>query len=226
MRLENDLSYKVYDEYEVSHIAQRLRELDDLVWNLDVSRQAYGHGPHGKTNSIILNYCRGEPEVDKKLALELKPQSEGWAAQSTDKQNLWQHRFYEEFKQDIQNIKSINVDDQLTAYTNRIVKELETKFQGVAGLVLYVRLPAGTVIEKHRDNGYYLGAIHRLHIPIITNDSVEFNLENMPGSAVSINMKTGVLYEINNQHYHGVKNLGSTDRIHLIIDIIPHSEFK
>ena len=70
MKLENDALYKIHGEFDISDLANRFKELDDTIWTLDTSRQAYGHGPHRRTNSIILNYCRGEPEVDKQVALD------------------------------------------------------------------------------------------------------------------------------------------------------------
>ena len=117
------------------------------------------------------------------------------------------------------------VDPQLNALTDTIVQELEKMFNGIAGLVLFVKLPAGAVITGHVDGGYYLGIIHRLHIPIITNDKVDFILgTKYDGSEISINMKPGILYEINNQKNHGVANRGNADRVHLIVDIIPHDK--
>ena len=86
---------------------------------------------------------------------------------------------------------------------------------------MYVNLPAKQKIPNHYDYGYYLLNVHRLHIPIVTNDYVEFFLN---GDVV--NMKTGSCYEVNNAREHGVSNNGATDRIHLIMDIIPKTAFK
>lgn len=41
-----------------------------------------------------------------------------------------------------------------------------------------------------------------------------------------INMKSGECWEINNSRTHFVDNNSETDRVHLLIDIMPHSELK
>lgn len=237
MQLENDLSYKVYGEFDISNIAKRLAELESSIWNIDVSRQAYGHGPHNRTNSVILQYCRGEPEIDKQKALELNRTGNSPNNNSNWQNNnvippknmqLWRLRNQNDFNEDIKNIESKFIDDQLNYYTDIIVKQLEKDFDGMSALVLYVKLPAGKSIGPHTDGGYYLSIVHRLHIPIVTNDKVYFTLENVNNTKdpnkVSINMKQGILYEINNQHRHSVQNSGLIDRIHLIVDIIPKNK--
>lgn len=97
-----------------------------------------------------------------------------------------------------------------------MIKELEIFFDGKVGRVLLANLVAGKEIEKHKDGGYYLESVRRNHIPIITNESVVFQV----GDKV-VNMKPGTWYEINNNNLHYVKNGGDQDRYHLIIDILP-----
>ena len=119
------------------------------------------------------------------------------------------------------NLKKHLVSEKLNQLTYKIADELENVFDGKLGRSLYVNLPAKQKIPKHYDFGYYLLNVHRLHIPIVTNDCVEFFLN---GDVV--NMKTGSCYEINNAREHAVSNNGDTDRIHLIMDIIPRKAFK
>ena len=119
------------------------------------------------------------------------------------------------------NLKKHLVSEKLNQLTYKIADELANVFDGKLGRSLYVTLPAKQKIPIHCDSGYYLLNVHRLHIPIVTNDSVEFFLN---GDVV--NMKTGSCYEINNAREHAVSNNGDTDRIHLIMDIIPKKAFK
>lgn len=119
------------------------------------------------------------------------------------------------------NLKKHLVSEKLNQLTYKIADELENIFDGKLGRSLYANLPAKQKIPVHCDGGYYLLNVHRLHIPIITNDAVEFFL-----NGDVINMKTGSCYEINNAREHGVSNNGDTDRIHLIMDIIPKKAFK
>ena len=118
-------------------------------------------------------------------------------------------------------IKKHTITSMLNKYTDAIVTSLEQHFNGKVGRTLYIDLPAGCEVTKHVDNGYYLMNTHRCHIPILTNDDVDFYLGDE-----TINMKAGTCYEINNAGLHGVNNRGSSNRIHLLIDIIPMRAFK
>lgn len=126
---------------------------------------------------------------------------------------IWQGEHY--------NLQKHFVSEKLNRLTYEIADKLENILQGKLGRSLYIVLPAKKEIPLHRDGGYYLLSVHRCHIPIITNDSVEFYL-----NGDVINMKAGVCHEINNARDHAVRNNGETDRIHLVMDIIPMSAFK
>lgn len=107
-------------------------------------------------------------------------------------------------------------NDRLEQLTESIVSKLEVFFNGKVGKTVFINLPKKCEVSPHRDGGYYLAGVHRCHIPIITNDKVDF----MIGSD-TINMKPGICYEINNTEVHAVYNKGKQDRVHLLIDIIP-----
>lgn len=83
---------------------------------------------------------------------------------------------------------------------------------GVSRCVL-AKLPSQGKVTGHYDVGGALQRAHRFHIPILTNDAMDFLIagERVP-------FKVGSLIEINNQKYHQVDNNGGTDRFHLIID--------
>lgn len=78
-------------------------------------------------------------------------------------------------------------------------------------------LPAGQTISPHRDTDM-LALIHRTHIPIATNDAVAFMIADQ-----DFHLSEGVLYELNNCVRHAVRNDGHIDRIHLLVDMLPHS---
>lgn len=81
---------------------------------------------------------------------------------------------------------------------------------------ILVKLRANSVIPSHVDSGESLHICHRMHIPLITNPNCEFSVGNE-----TINMKTGEVWEINNTNkVHSVNNLGTEDRVHLIVDWI------
>ena len=78
-----------------------------------------------------------------------------------------------------------------------------------------VRLKSGGKINPHRDGNFSLVHSHRTHLPIITNDEVWFTV-----GSETVNLKEGELYEINNRRTHSVRNAGSVDRVHLIMDYV------
>jgi hypothetical protein len=94
------------------------------------------------------------------------------------------------------------------------VEFLENYYSGVVSEILLVKLLKNSTIPVHQDYGSTLGFIHRIHIPLISNENVFFTVNDD-----TINMKCGSLYEINNQETHGVSNLSKHDRVHIIIDI-------
>lgn len=83
--------------------------------------------------------------------------------------------------------------------------------------VQLAELPAGETISPHRDTDM-LALIHRTHIPIATNDAVAFTI-----AGEDFFLGEGVLYELNNCVRHAVRNDGDTERIHLLVDMLPHS---
>lgn len=77
-----------------------------------------------------------------------------------------------------------------------------------------LRLRAGAHIKEHADGqlGYEDGNF-RLHIPVQTNDDVEFIL-----AGERLRMVPGSCWYTNVNHRHSVRNGGTSDRIHLVVD--------
>lgn len=97
-----------------------------------------------------------------------------------------------------------------------VIKKFYGEFE--IGRFLIVNLLAGGIIPEHDDGN--IGTLmnhHRIHLPIVTNDSLFFIVDGE-----RILQEVGVAVEINNQLKHSVIN-GGNDRIHLIIDIIEKS---
>ncbi len=77
-----------------------------------------------------------------------------------------------------------------------------------------LRLNAGSYIKPHKD--YKLGYENnnfRVHIPIETNDQVEFILDGQ-----QLSMLPGESWYTNVNFTHSVANRGKNDRIHLVLD--------
>jgi hypothetical protein len=77
-----------------------------------------------------------------------------------------------------------------------------------------LKLEPGAEIKPHKDHelGYEDGNF-RLHIPITTNDNVNFTLDNK-----RLKMLPGECWYTNVNYTHSVSNNGEVDRIHLVID--------
>jgi hypothetical protein len=78
-------------------------------------------------------------------------------------------------------------------------------------------LPPGGVIEPHSDS-HILAMVHRLHVPIVTHDKVTFMIDEG-----AFHLKADTLYDLNNVAVHAVTNESDVMRIHLLVDMMPHS---
>lgn len=119
------------------------------------------------------------------------------------------------------NLKINNAQSIMIELVSSIVKNLESIHNGKVGKCLFIKLPANKSVGEHTDKMDYLGAVRRHHIPITTNKDVLFFVNKE-----SKNMKVGECWEINNSLLHSVENNGSTERIHLMIDILPNKFIK
>lgn len=83
--------------------------------------------------------------------------------------------------------------------------------------ILLAKLRAGGRIDEHVDTGYSLLTVHRIHVPLVTNDDVAFFV-----GGERKYMRTGEFWEIDNSKPHAVNNAGGEDRIHMIVDWMPN----
>ncbi len=98
------------------------------------------------------------------------------------------------------------------SYVPEIVESLKCDLQTVR----FLKLGPGSEIRRHRD--YELGpedGFIRVHIPAITNDKVTFTLDDQP-----LSLSAGEVWFLNVNKYHSVKNGGTTERVHLVIDCV------
>ena len=83
--------------------------------------------------------------------------------------------------------------------------------------VQLAELPPGEAIEPHRDVGI-LTQVHRLHVPLVTHEGVKFFIQRQP-----FFLEEGRLYDLNNAVVHSVVNESDVMRVHLLVDLMPHS---
>ena len=113
-----------------------------------------------------------------------------------------EHTLYPRFRGELKPI----LDHILNIYGN------EDK-GGLIIRVVVARLKPFAKIGVHYDTGATLLNCNRVHLPIVTNDKINF----MVGGE-NKNMRVGELYEINNSTFHAVENNSDQARIHIIID--------
>lgn len=85
--------------------------------------------------------------------------------------------------------------------------------KGAFPRVMLARMPAGGVIQPHRDANPAAKWPHKIHVPIQTNDQVLFRIDGK-----TYHIAEGEAAEVNNMGVHAVNNGGETSRIHLIFE--------
>ncbi|HEX8154840.1 MAG TPA: aspartyl/asparaginyl beta-hydroxylase domain-containing protein [Thermoanaerobaculia bacterium] len=82
-------------------------------------------------------------------------------------------------------------------------------------LVRLLRLTPGSIIREHRDDDLsFEEGLARFHIPIATNDEVEFIL-----GGEKLVLRPGECWYMNFDLPHSLANRGATDRVHLVVDV-------
>jgi hypothetical protein len=86
------------------------------------------------------------------------------------------------------------------------------------GRIRIMKMLPGTIIRPHKDikdevSNFAFDQV-RLHIPIVTNDKVTFNVDG-----VNLKLQPGRLYYVNFSKTHYVRNDGTETRTHLVLDL-------
>ena len=96
------------------------------------------------------------------------------------------------------------------------IKSITQLFPCQHNAIRLLNLKAGAIIKEHRDADLnYENNEARIHIPITTNPDVEFYLDNE-----RMTVLPGECWYMNFNLPHRITNAGSTDRVHLVMDII------
>ena len=97
-----------------------------------------------------------------------------------------------------------------------VLREATRPYQYARGgfpRIMLARMAPGGVIHPHRDGNPSAKWPHKIHIPLLTNPDVTFEIEG-----VGYKFEEGEAVEVNNMAVHAVVNNGTTDRIHLIFE--------
>jgi aspartyl/asparaginyl beta-hydroxylase (cupin superfamily) len=95
-------------------------------------------------------------------------------------------------------------------------KEVLSTFKCTLLAVRFLKLNAGAVIKEHKDADlcYEKGEI-RIHIPVVTNDQVEFYLDKE-----KMLIQEGDCWYMNFNLPHSLNNKSKVNRVHLVIDAV------
>lgn len=96
------------------------------------------------------------------------------------------------------------------------LKEVLSTLKCTLLAVRLLKLNAGAVIKEHKDADlcYEKGEI-RLHIPVVTNEQVEFYLDKE-----KMLLQEGECWYMNFNLPHSLKNKSNVNRVHLVIDAV------
>ena len=95
-------------------------------------------------------------------------------------------------------------------------REVLAAFRCPLQAVRLMRLTPGSVIKEHRDHelSFEEGTV-RIHIPVVTNDGVDFRLNGR-----QCLMPAGSSWYLRLSDPHSVATGGAADRVHLVIDAL------
>ena len=100
--------------------------------------------------------------------------------------------------------------------------EVIDSLPGRKNRIRFLRLRAGGEIFPHSDPVHQIDrSLVRIHVPVRTNPSVEFLVHG-----VRLQMNPGEAWLVDVRFKHSVRNLGDTDRVHLVIDIVANDALR
>ena len=96
-----------------------------------------------------------------------------------------------------------------------VMAKVLQEFKCPVNMMVFYYMPPGASIHPHRDTcgALELGYL-RFHVPIKTSPEVKFLVDD-----VAVPMQEGQLWALNTSHKHGVFNLGTSDRVHLMVQV-------
>jgi hypothetical protein len=96
-----------------------------------------------------------------------------------------------------------------------VMAKVRQEFKCPVKMMFYYHVLPGANVHPHRDTcgALELGFL-RFHVPIKSSPEVEFLVDD-----VAVPMQEGQLWALNTSHKHGVSNRGTSDRIHLMVEV-------
>lgn len=100
-----------------------------------------------------------------------------------------------------------------------IIEHLKKFYEFKFYAAFVARLNPRSTIGMHGDRGKFLELCHRVHVPLKSNNQVEYIIEDK-----KYYWQPGFVYEFDNIRPHMVVNKSSEERIHLVINLYNLSE--
>ena len=112
----------------------------------------------------------------------------------------------------------------------QVINDILAKIPSTFERVRFMKIKANSGIGKHSDRidkdfGLEDGNIIRIHVPIRTNDQVEFYLWEGKEKLTNY-LEVGHYYYVDVRAPHAVTNSSDVDRIHLVIDVYVNDEIR
>jgi hypothetical protein len=185
-------NFRKISNHDISQLKEQILRLTDDEWDEESWRQKH-YDVHKHTHTISLIFDRDFRHKNPTVLPR-----------------------YEQFQDNLAPIIT-----KINAFYNQMLKYKKLKKKNGSGYIIRINIvkldASGGDISPHVDNLFTLSHSHRIHIPIITNDSVNFSI----GNEIK-NLKQGEIWEVNNRQMHSVVNDGKDYRVHIIIDwVIP-----
>lgn len=102
----------------------------------------------------------------------------------------------------------------------RYLQQALASFGATIGRTRLMRLAGQAEVARHTDQGYYWVERMRIHVPIVTQPTVQFECD-----AITINMAAGECWIFDTWRQHRVLNDATRSRIHLVCDSVGGAGF-
>lgn len=102
----------------------------------------------------------------------------------------------------------------------RYLRQVIASFGATVGRTRLMRLAGQAEVARHTDQGYYWVERMRIHVPIVTQPTVQFECDG-----IVINMAPGECWIFDTWRQHRVLNDATRSRIHLVCDSVGGAAF-
>ncbi len=214
--------YRELARVDVAALQAALGALTDEDWDArPIRRASLSGGPHVAADSIVMRH-EWSPAVSARKFQTLSESLLFWAQRKGRDGRAMLPLFRETNSEcDVYTFPDwITWQAQITEIVSATVAAISPAPRGVLMRALFVRLPAGGVVDTHKDQQKTAAKAHRIHVCISDTPGCKYTIED-----TTFSMTPGVVYDFNNCWTHGVRNEDDRDRINLMLEYLPNPEW-